>query len=193
MLNEATLGFPFLRHRCRPTFSQPPITFGCYARLPNLSGNGQSRHEPGKAPATGRKLSYEASSISEDGGRRRGRDRRCGAGYRAVAARDQVAPDLELPEVARHDLRRRRGRSRKRCGEATDGKFQIQIFAAGEIVPGLQAADAVQNGTVEMRPHRVLLLRRQGSDLRVRHRHARSASTPASRTPGCTSAAARSC
>jgi TRAP-type mannitol/chloroaromatic compound transport system substrate-binding protein len=33
--------------------------------------------------------------------------------------------------------------------EATDGKFQIQVFAAGEIVPGLQAADAVSNGTVE--------------------------------------------
>ncbi|MBP1848054.1 TRAP-type mannitol/chloroaromatic compound transport system substrate-binding protein [Rhizobium petrolearium] len=33
---------------------------------------------------------------------------------------------------------------------ATDGKFTIQIFAAGEIVPGLQAADAVANGTVEM-------------------------------------------
>ena len=34
--------------------------------------------------------------------------------------------------------------------EATDGAFDIQVFAAGEIVPGLQAADAVQNGTIEM-------------------------------------------
>ncbi|MEF2074005.1 TRAP transporter substrate-binding protein [Consotaella aegiceratis] len=34
--------------------------------------------------------------------------------------------------------------------EATDGQFDIQVFAAGEIVPGLQAADAVANGTVEM-------------------------------------------
>ena len=34
--------------------------------------------------------------------------------------------------------------------EATDNKFQIRIFAAGEIVPGLQVLDAVQNGTVEM-------------------------------------------
>ncbi len=33
---------------------------------------------------------------------------------------------------------------------ATDGNFNIQIFAAGEIVPGLQAADAVSSGTVEM-------------------------------------------
>lgn len=34
--------------------------------------------------------------------------------------------------------------------EATDGAFDIQIFASGEIVPGLEAADAVQNGTVQM-------------------------------------------
>ncbi len=33
--------------------------------------------------------------------------------------------------------------------EATDGKFQIQTFAAGEIVPGLQALDAVSAGSVE--------------------------------------------
>jgi TRAP-type mannitol/chloroaromatic compound transport system substrate-binding protein len=38
----------------------------------------------------------------------------------------------------------------KYVGEATDGKFQIQTFAAGEIVPGLQTLDAVSNGTVEM-------------------------------------------
>jgi TRAP-type mannitol/chloroaromatic compound transport system substrate-binding protein len=38
----------------------------------------------------------------------------------------------------------------KAVAEATDNKFQIQAFAAGEIVPGLQAADAVTNGTVEM-------------------------------------------
>jgi TRAP-type mannitol/chloroaromatic compound transport system substrate-binding protein len=37
----------------------------------------------------------------------------------------------------------------KYVAEATDNKFQIQVFAAGEIVPGLQATDAVSNGTVE--------------------------------------------
>src|SRR6516162_5888794 len=37
----------------------------------------------------------------------------------------------------------------KAVAEATDNKFQIQTFAAGEIVPGLQVLDAVQNGTVE--------------------------------------------
>jgi TRAP-type mannitol/chloroaromatic compound transport system substrate-binding protein len=38
----------------------------------------------------------------------------------------------------------------KALSEATDGKFQIQVFAAGEIVPGLQALDAVSNNTVEL-------------------------------------------
>jgi len=34
--------------------------------------------------------------------------------------------------------------------EATDGKFQIQTFSGGEIVPPLQALDAVTNGSVEL-------------------------------------------
>jgi TRAP-type mannitol/chloroaromatic compound transport system substrate-binding protein len=38
----------------------------------------------------------------------------------------------------------------KAVAEATDNKFQIQVFASGEIVPGLQALDAVQSGNVEM-------------------------------------------
>src|SRR3954471_8244413 len=38
----------------------------------------------------------------------------------------------------------------KYLAEITDNKFQVQLFAAGEIVPGLQVLDAVQNGTVEM-------------------------------------------
>ncbi|HTN96254.1 MAG TPA: TRAP transporter substrate-binding protein [Nordella sp.] len=38
----------------------------------------------------------------------------------------------------------------KRVAEATDGRFQIQPFPAGEIVPGLQAADKVTDGTLEM-------------------------------------------
>ena len=37
----------------------------------------------------------------------------------------------------------------KMVSEATDGNFQIQVFAAAEIVPGLQAADAAAAGTVE--------------------------------------------
>ena len=38
----------------------------------------------------------------------------------------------------------------KSVAEATDNKFQIQTFAAGEIVPGLQVLDAVQSATIEM-------------------------------------------
>jgi TRAP-type mannitol/chloroaromatic compound transport system substrate-binding protein len=38
----------------------------------------------------------------------------------------------------------------KVVAEATDNKFQIQTFAGGEIVPGLQVLDAVQNGTCEI-------------------------------------------
>src|SRR5437588_12803157 len=37
----------------------------------------------------------------------------------------------------------------KRVSEATGGKFNIKLFAAGEIVGGLQVLDAVQAGTVE--------------------------------------------
>ena len=36
-----------------------------------------------------------------------------------------------------------------RVSKLTDGKFEIRVFAAGEIVPALQVLDAVQNGTVE--------------------------------------------
>jgi TRAP-type mannitol/chloroaromatic compound transport system substrate-binding protein len=37
----------------------------------------------------------------------------------------------------------------RRVSEVTEGRFQIRVFAAGEIVPPLQVLDAVQNGTVE--------------------------------------------
>ncbi len=36
-----------------------------------------------------------------------------------------------------------------RVSRITDGKFEIRVFAAGELVPALQVMDAVQNGTVE--------------------------------------------
>jgi TRAP-type mannitol/chloroaromatic compound transport system substrate-binding protein len=34
----------------------------------------------------------------------------------------------------------------KYMAESTDNKFQIQTFPAGELIPGLQALDAVENG-----------------------------------------------
>src|ERR1700686_5627317 len=38
----------------------------------------------------------------------------------------------------------------KYVAEMTDNKFQIQVFAAGELVPGPQALAATANNTVEM-------------------------------------------
>jgi TRAP-type mannitol/chloroaromatic compound transport system substrate-binding protein len=38
----------------------------------------------------------------------------------------------------------------KRISELTGGKFNIRVFAGGEIVPALQVMDAVQAGTIEM-------------------------------------------
>jgi len=38
----------------------------------------------------------------------------------------------------------------KKIAVLTDNKFQVRVFAPGEIVPALQALDAVQNNTVEM-------------------------------------------
>ena len=37
----------------------------------------------------------------------------------------------------------------RRVAEISENRFQIRVFAPGEIVPGLQVLDAVQNGTVE--------------------------------------------
>ncbi|MCC7039189.1 MAG: TRAP transporter substrate-binding protein DctP [Burkholderiales bacterium] len=37
----------------------------------------------------------------------------------------------------------------KRVSAATDGKFQIQVYAGGEIVPAFGVVDAVQNATVQ--------------------------------------------
>jgi TRAP-type mannitol/chloroaromatic compound transport system substrate-binding protein len=56
----------------------------------------------------------------------------------------------------------------KRIAEITDNRFQIQVFAAGEIVPGLQVLDAVQNGTVEI-GNTALYYYWQGSGLHLRH------------------------
>jgi len=38
----------------------------------------------------------------------------------------------------------------QRVSEMTDGNFDIRAYPAGEIVPGLQVMDAVQNGTVQV-------------------------------------------
>ena len=58
-------------------------------------------------------------------------DRRGLAGDRAILARNQMAHDVEFPEVARHDLRRSAEYFAKYVAEMTDNKFQIQVFAGG--------------------------------------------------------------
>ena len=47
--------------------------------------------------------------------------------------------------------------------ELTDGKFKIDIFPAGELVPGLSALDAVQDQTVEC-AHTCLLYTSDAAD-----------------------------
>lgn len=37
----------------------------------------------------------------------------------------------------------------KRVEKLTGGKFQIRVFAAGEIVPAFGVVDAIQQGTIE--------------------------------------------
>ena len=74
----------------------------------------------------------------------------CKARHRAGSPGDQVAP---APRAFRSRSTRSTARPRcspRRVAEATDGKFQIQVFAAGEIVPAFRRVDAVSNGTVEM-------------------------------------------
>ena len=60
----------------------------------------------------------------------------------------------------------------KYVAEASDNKFQIQIFAAGEIVPGARRAGRGERRQGRDVPHRRLLLRRQGPDLLPLHRRA---------------------
>jgi len=84
-----------------------------------------------------------------------------GAGLGAVAAAGLAAPATAqaLPEVkwrltssfpkSLDTLYGAAENLSRRVAALTGGKFQIRTFAAGEIVPPLQALDAVQNGTVE--------------------------------------------
>jgi hypothetical protein len=82
--------------------------------------------------------------------RRRGCSDHAGrTGHRAIHAENHLALLLGFPEGARHHLWRC-GSLREGGWEATDGNFNIQVFAAGEIVGALEGADAVKNGTIEM-------------------------------------------
>ena len=73
----------------------------------------------------------------------------CRTGDCAINARDQMAHARQLAKSL-DTLWGGCEVMAKAVAEATDNKFQIQTFAAGEIVPGLAIVDAVQNGTVEI-------------------------------------------
>ena len=74
--------------------------------------------------------------------------------------------------------------------EATDGKFQIQVFPAGEIAPGLEAANEVGKGSIEMCHTASYYYWGKDPDLCLRQPPFLSASMPASRMAGCIMAAA---
>ena len=81
----------------------------------------------------------------------------------------------------------------KFVSEATDGKFQIQCFAAGEIVGTPQIARRGRQRHRRDVPYLLVLLFRQGSDIRASAPPCPSASMPASRMPGSITAAATTC
>ena len=164
-------------------FMRSKVVLAARFRSSELRPGGERRHG-----------NSQSTQVPEDGRRRR--RRRGGRGHRRarhrpVGARDEVAADLELPEVARHIY----GAAEvfaKAVAEATDNKFQIQVFAGGEIVPALQAADAVTTA-----PSRCATPRPTITGARTRPsrsaRPCRSGSTRACRTPGTTRAAASTC
>ena len=77
-----------------------------------------------------------------------------GAGMIAGTARAQSAPEIKwrlttgFPKTL-DTLHGGAEQIAKRVAAATGGKFQIQTFPAGEIVPGNQVIDAVQSATVQ--------------------------------------------
>ena len=94
---------------------------------------------------------------------------------RADARRSQVAARVELSEEPRHDLRRRGNDLRSASPRSTNNKFQIQVFAAGEIVPAVRRGRCRAERHGPVLPHGAVLFLRQGSDVRVRAARFRSA------------------
>ena len=78
----------------------------------------------------------------------------------------------------------------KYVSEATEGKFQIQPFSAGEIVGTFQAADAVSAPARSRWPTRPPITMSARTRPSLRRPRCRSRSMPASSMPGSTTAAA---
>ncbi len=114
-------------------------------------GSGAPGDRPGAGASEKRRgPDVPPQGIARSSGRRRGR----GAAALPAPAIAQSAPEIEwrLTSSFPKSLDANYGAAEivaRHVAEATDGRFRIQVFAAGEIVPGLQAAHAVANGTVE--------------------------------------------
>ena len=110
----------------------------------------------------------ETSSILEDRRARHCRERGRSAGHRAIEPGDQMAHDGQLAEVARHAVRRcRRFVERRRGGhrqQVPDPSLRRRRNRAGSAGARRRVKRHGRDG-----PHRLVLLFRQGSDLRLRH------------------------
>ena len=109
--------------------------------------------------------------------------------FAQARARGQVAPARRAFRRASTRSTAARKRSAKRVAAATNSKFQIQVFAGGEIVPGVRRGRRRAERRRSSAPHGAVLLLRQGPDVRVRLRDSVRHERRASRTPGCTTAA----
>ena len=130
-------------------------------RQASQEGTGHHNHRRKSSNETTRL--YQGHRNWRRGGRRNGRR----AGDRAIDARNQMAHADKLAEIARHPLRRRRDDGQGRCRghrqQVPDSAVRRRRDRAGT-AGGRRRAERHRRD----RAYRVLLLFRQGSDLRVR-------------------------
>ena len=93
------------------------------------------------------------------------------ARHRAERAGDQVAPDLELPEEPRHDLRRGRDVRQIRRARRPTTSSRSRSSPPARSSRACRRPTRCSNGTVEMCHTATYYYCRQGPDLRLRHRH----------------------
>ena len=134
-----------------------------HASVAALKGGHQGNH--------GRKEKHATQEIHQDRGRRRcggcgGDHHRC-AGHRAEHAGSEVASDVQLPQVARHAVRRFRAfrqDHRRDVGQQVPDPSLCRRRNRSRLAGRRRGAERNGRG----RPDRRLLLFRQASELRVR-------------------------
>ena len=130
---------PRYNRRRLPSTSAPPR-----GRNARRRGRHPDRHGPtSESSQHGTSFLHQAHRPRRHPGRRHRRPAIAQARRRSSGAWRRAFPSRSTRSSARAEI------FAKRVAALTDNKFQIQVFAAGEIVPGLQVVDAVQNGTVE--------------------------------------------